>query len=179
MNWYLILFITVCAIFFAKLIISWFAGDIDLDVDFDGDNDFDSSSAFSFKGLIHFLLGFSGFLFGRSYMIIPDKNGTVHLSVFDYLLAIACGIVIMLILYFAYKIALKANNSSQDPQDLINNADGIIYLNLGNGQYSVEAHTLAGTQNITAFYSGDDLEPGTKVKLMKENNNILIYTLDV
>ena len=84
----------------------------------------------------------------------------------------------MFILFFGYKLALKANNSSKDPSDLINNAKGIIYINLGNGSYSVQAHTPAGTTNVTAFYSGDDLEPGMEVILEKEGNNILINKID-
>ncbi len=65
MAWYTILFITVMSLFIIKLAISLFAGDIDIDIDFDGDSDFDTSSAFSFKGLIHFLMGFSSYLLLR------------------------------------------------------------------------------------------------------------------
>ena len=67
MAWYTILFITVISLFVVKLAISLFAGDIDLDVDFDGDSDFDTSSAFSFKGALHFLVGFSSYLFARAH----------------------------------------------------------------------------------------------------------------
>ena len=63
MEWYTILFIVVMSLFVIKLIISIFGGDFDMDVDFDGNTDFDSSSAFSFKGLLHFLVGFSSYLF--------------------------------------------------------------------------------------------------------------------
>ena len=59
MSWYLILFVATFAIFIVKLLISVFAGDFDLDVDLDGDSDCDTSSAFSFKGALHFLMGFS------------------------------------------------------------------------------------------------------------------------
>lgn len=41
-----------------QFIISWVAGE--LDVDFDGDADFDIGDVVSFKGLIHFLMGFGG-----------------------------------------------------------------------------------------------------------------------
>jgi len=73
---------------------------------------------------------------------------------------------------------MKASQTPKRPQDCINNSKGKIYLNLGNGQYSVEAHTVAGTTNVTAFYSGDELESGTEVTLTKEGNNILINTID-
>jgi len=175
MAWYTILFITVMAVFIIKLAVSWFAGDFDLDIDLDGDADFDTSSAFSFKGLLHFFVGFSSYLFARSYTsTVNIVNGQVQFSIADYVWAIIVGIAVMFALYFAYKIALKANCESKNPQELINGSKGKIYLNLGNGQYSVQANTLAGTTNVTAFYSGDDLEVGTEVKLVTEGNQIFI-----
>lgn len=175
MAWYTILFITVFALFAVKLIMSWFAGDFEMDVDFDGIDDFDVSGAFSFKGLLHFALGFSSYLFLRANMVEIDKlNGVAQFGMMDYMFATIVGVILMFVLFYGYKLALKANNSSKNPSDLIDNSKGVIYINLGNGQYSVEAHTLAGTTNVTAFYTSDDLEPGTEVTLIKEGNNILI-----
>ena len=154
---------------------SRFAGDFEMDVDFDGIDDFDVSGAFSFKGLVHFLLGFSSYLFLRANMVEIDKlNGVAQFGMMDYMFATIVGVILMFALFYGYKLALKANNSSKNPSDLIDNSKGIIYINLGNGQYSVEAHTLAGTTNVTAFYTSDDLEPGTEVTLIKEGNNIYI-----
>jgi len=178
MAWYTILFITVISLFVVKLAISLFAGDIDLDIDFDGDSDFDTSSAFSFKGLLHFLVGFSSYLFARAHTdTVNIVDGNVQFSFGDFMWAIVIGIIVMIALLYAYKLALKANNSTKDPEDLINNANGVIYINLGNGSYSVQVHTPAGTTNVTAFYSGDDLEPGTEVILLKEGKNIFIKEL--
>lgn len=175
MAWYTILFITVFTLFAVKLIMSWFAGDFEMDVDFDGIDDFDVSGAFSFKGLVHFLLGFSSYLFLRANMVEIDKlNGVAQFGMMDYMFATIVGVILMFALFYGYKLALKANNSSKNPSDLIDNSKGVIYINLGNGQYSVEAHTLAGTTNVTAFYTSDDLEPGTEVTLIKEGNNIYI-----
>jgi hypothetical protein len=177
MAWYTILFIAVFAVFFVKLIISLFFGDFDLDVDLDGDSDVDSSGAFSFKGILHFLMGFSSYLVARVNLYpvnLNINNGFASFGFFDYFLAVICGIILMFILYFCYKLAVKANCTPSLPQDNINGCTGNIYLNLGNGQYSVEAHTLAGTTNVDAYYSSDDLEIGTEVKLTVENDKILI-----
>ena len=175
MTWYTILFITVISLFVVKLAISLFAGDIDLDVDFDGDSDFDTSSAFSFKGVLHFLVGFSSYLFARAHTTTVNiVDGKVQFSIGDFVWAVIAGIIIMVALYYAYKLALKANNSAKNPEDLIDNSKGTIYINLGNGQYSVEAHTHAGTTNVTAFYENDKLTPGTNVTLIKEDNKIRI-----
>ena len=77
MAWYTILFITVFSLFAVKLIISWLYGDFDIDIDLDGVDYFVSSSAFSFKGLLHFLLGASSYLFLRANTQSIDKiNGT-------------------------------------------------------------------------------------------------------
>lgn len=175
MEWYTILFISSLSIFIIKLLVSWFFGDFDMDVDFDGDSDFDTSSAFSFKGLIHFLIGFSTFLFARAHMeTVNIVNGHVQFSFADYIWAILCGLIIVVILLYAYKVALKANNESVDPQDLIDNAKGIVYLNLGEGKYSIQIHTQAGTTDVNAYCDDDTLSVGTEVILGKENSKIII-----
>ena len=178
MAWYTILFITVISLFIAKLAISLLVGDIDLDVDFDGDSDFDTSSAFSFKGALHFLVGFSSYLFARAHTdTVNIVDGKVQFSFGDFVWAIVVGIAVMIALFYAYKLAMKANNSTKDPEDLIDNSKGTIYINLGNGSYSVQAHTPAGTTNVTAFYTGDELEPGTEVILEKNGNKVYITEL--
>ena len=175
MAWYTILFITTFVIFAVKFIMSWFFGDLDMDVDFDGDSDFDTSSAFSFKGLIHFLMGFSAYLFLRSGMSTVEKvDGIAQFGVMDYVYATIIGVILVFLLIWGYALAMKASHESKNPRDYINNCKGIIYINLGNGQYSVQAHTSAGTTNVTAIYTSDDLKPGTEVTLIKEGNNILI-----
>lgn len=175
MAWYTILFIVVMSIFVIKLAVSLFAADVDLDVDLDGESDFDISSAFSFKGLLHFLVGFSSYLFARANSsTVRIIDGNVQFSFFDFAWAVSTGIIVMFILFYAYKLALKANNETKDPEDLINNSKGTVYINLGNGSYSVQVHTYAGTTNVTAFSDNDNLEPGTNVILEKIDNNIFI-----
>lgn len=49
-------------IFLVQFILSWFGGDTDLDVDLDGELDMNVSDIVSFKGLIHFIMGASGWL---------------------------------------------------------------------------------------------------------------------
>ena len=44
-------------IFLLQFVISVFFGDLDMDVDGDANADFDLGSLFSFKGLVHFLIG--------------------------------------------------------------------------------------------------------------------------
>ena len=175
MAWYTILFITTLVLFVIKLILSWVGGDFEMDVDLDGIDDFDASSAFSFKGLVHFLLGFSSFLLLRASMDgVTKVNDIAQFGAMDYVYATITGVILTALLIWGYNLAMKASTNPKNPQDLINNCKGNIYINLGNGQYSVQAHTKAGTTNVTAIADCDDIEPGTEVTLIKENNNIRI-----
>ena len=179
MTWYTILFISTFLLFAVRLIISWFFGDMDLDVDLDGTDDADVSGVFSFKGILHFLMGFSSFLFLRANMASVDKiNGAVHFGILDYMWATVVGVILMFLLFYGYKLALKANSESVTPNDLLHGCNGTIDTNLGNGQYWVLAHTAAGSVNVRAFYSSDDLEIGLKVKLIKEGSQILISDIN-
>ncbi len=105
---------------------------------------------------------------------VEKINGIAQFGVMDYIYATIIGVILTLLLICGYALALKATHESKNPQDFINNCKGNIYINLGNGQYSVEAHTPAGTTNVTAFYTSDNLEAGTEVTLIKEGNKILI-----
>lgn len=74
-------------IFIVQFILSWFGGDTDLDVDLDGD--MDVSDIVSFKGLVHFVMGASGWL--------CIKHSVSHsIEWYDYLIAA----VFFLWLYF-------------------------------------------------------------------------------
>ena len=84
-------------IFIVQFILSWFGGDTDLDVDLDGELDMDVSDIVSFKGLVHFVMGASGWL--------CIKHSVSHsIEWYDYLIALICGILFVVILYYLYKL---------------------------------------------------------------------------
>ena len=88
MSWHIILFLTCLCFFIIKTLISFFVGDTDIDFDVDGDIDFDISTLFSFKGILHFLLGFSSFL------TVEEKFGEVSsMNTYHYLIAIVIGLI--------------------------------------------------------------------------------------
>ena len=63
MEWYYVLGAISYGIFIVQFILSSFGFlETDLDVDFDGNVDFSVSDLLSFKGLVHFAMGFSGWL---------------------------------------------------------------------------------------------------------------------
>ena len=113
-------------IFIVQFILSWFGGDTDLDVNLDGDVDMDVGDIVSFKGLIHFLMGSFGWLSAREYF-----DG--ELFWWDYLIALACGVIFVIVLYYLYKLTMRLEHKPAEPKrgkDLIG-ASGTIYLSQG------------------------------------------------
>lgn len=109
-------------IFIVQFILSWFGGDTDMDVDLDGELDMDVSDVVSFKGLIHFLMGSSGWL-----CLKESVSGSIQW--YDYLIALFLGIVFVVILYYLYKLCLKLQHQvvPETGQALVGKV-GIIYL---------------------------------------------------
>ena len=103
MAWYYILFFAALFFFLIKFTLTLFAGDVDFDVDVDGDVDFDVSSMFSFKGVLHFILGFS------SYLSIVAKMNTTSNEVYtfscsQYIVGACIGVLFMIGLFYLYKL---------------------------------------------------------------------------
>lgn len=103
MNVYYLLAGISYGIFIVQFILSWFGGDTDLDVDLDGELDMDVGDIVSFKGLIHFLMGFSGWLCVKH-----------SIEWYDYLIALAIGIGFIFILYYLYKVCLRLQHISEE-----------------------------------------------------------------
>ena len=90
----------IYSIFIIRFILSWVGGD------FDVETDVDVSDVVSFKGLTHFLMGFSGWLSVKSF--------TTHNVVwYDYLIAFVLGVIFVIILYYVYKFLMKLENKPQ------------------------------------------------------------------
>lgn len=87
-------------IFILKFLISQFAGDVDLDIDGDAEPEFDVSSLLSFKGLLHFAMGLSGWLAGCNFF-------TGSVTWVDWIIGSVLGILLVIILYFTYKLCTK------------------------------------------------------------------------
>lgn len=106
MEWYYILGIISYGIFIVQFLLSNFFGwgdlDLDFDVDFDGEPDFGLGDILSFKGLIHFVMGFSGWL------MLAGKVTLTTLAI-----ASVIGFVFIVILYYAYRLCLKFNSEPQ------------------------------------------------------------------
>ena len=92
--------LTVYSIFIIRFILSWIGADFDIDADIDiGD-------VVSFKGLTHFLMGFSGWLSVKSYI-------THNVMWYDYLIALILGVIFVILLYFVYKFLISLETKPQ------------------------------------------------------------------
>ena len=92
--------LTVYSIFIIRFILSW------VGADFDVETDLDVSDIVSFKGLTHFLMGFSGWLSVKSYT-------THNVMWYDYLIALILGIIFVILLYFVYKLLISLETKPQ------------------------------------------------------------------
>lgn len=92
--------LTVYSIFIIRFILSWIGADFDIDADVD------ISDVVSFKGLTHFLMGFSGWLSVKSYT-------THNVMWYDYLIALILGVIFVILLYFVYKLLISLETKPQ------------------------------------------------------------------
>ena len=118
--------VIIYSIFIIRFILSWVGGD------FDVETDVDVSDVVSFKGLTHFLMGFSGWLSVKSYT-------THNVMWYDYLIAFVLGVIFVIILYYVYKFLMKLENKPQvlSGKDLIGST-AKVYLVLS----TIDADTL-------------------------------------
>ena len=118
--------VIVYGIFIIRFILSW------VGADFDVDTDLDLSDVVSFKGLTHFLMGFSGWLSVKSYT-------THNVMWYDYLIAFILGVIFVIILYYVYKFLMKLENKPQilSNEDLIGSTAKVYLV-----QSTIDADTL-------------------------------------
>lgn len=106
-----------------QFIISWVAGELD------GDADFDIGDVVSFKGLIHFLMGFGG------WTSIKQLLG-YEITWVDWLIGFFIGLVFVFMLYHLYKFCMKLQNFPTDePLVYLAGRPARIYVRLDDKRY--------------------------------------------
>lgn len=139
MSWFYILFFVVLTIFVIKTLLSTIFGDTDIDFDVDGDVDFDVSSMLSFKGILHFLIGFSSYLSITGYV-----NNANTFSVFHYVIAFIIGVIFMIGLFYIYRLMIKLNHHNVDNPNF-NGCTATVLADYDNGWHDVLIKTYQGT----------------------------------
>lgn len=174
MSWSYILFGIVLGIIIIKTLISTVFGDIDIDFDVDGDIDFDVSSVLSFKGILHFLLGFS------SYLSILNYFYKINVFVwYHYAIGFLVGIVFMFGLYFIYKLTKKLDHYNNNIPN-IDGCKGTILAAYKNGTFDVLVKTYSGTikYNLPKYNKKMNFNIGDECIIRRINNIYFLVTIN-
>ena len=117
MAWYVIVLIVSSGLFLITTIGSLFFGDMDLDTDADLGSGFMVSDVFSFKGLIHFTIGFS-----LALTVIGE------FSMLSATIGVITGVVFVAILYYLYKLMYDKLQQNIKYTTEINDMDAEVYF---------------------------------------------------
>ena len=151
--------IALSVVFIVQALVSWF---VDFDTDLDFDSSLNVSDFISFKGLVHFLLGFcwTGAL-----------NGVESLS--EVLIAVAVGVVFFVILAFLYKkvYSLAEEKTYQNPRELIGRDVQLLNFYQGVGRVSVNFDGRRTDMNVK---SEQNLKSGDFVRIIDYKDHFLI-----
>jgi ABC-type transport system involved in multi-copper enzyme maturation permease subunit len=118
MAWYVIVLIVSAGLFLLTTIIALFFGSVDVDMNSDLDlgSGFMLSDVISFKGLVHFAIGFSlSLTLMKEFSLMSATVGTVT------------GIVFVLVLYYLYKMLFEKLQQSMKYTTDINNMEAEVY----------------------------------------------------
>lgn len=163
---FLLVAIVASGIFAVQFVMTMFVGDVDIDLDGDTNIDTDMGSIVSFKGLVHFGIGF-----GWSMVLAGTQSATAY--------AVACtvGLVFMVVLWQVYRLAHKLQKSTvQEPIENLVGRRARIYNNLGNGRYVVQVNINGALREATAeSASGKGDWPTGKDAAITEAKNGTLY----
>lgn len=129
-------------IFIVQFIMSWIGSEL-IDFDFDGNPDLSLSDLCTFKGIIHFLMGFSTW--------VNLNTPIIHWT--EYLVACGIGVAFMIILYYSYKLVLKLK---YEPTTTVVNKTGRISF-IGKNYMYINVHGTEIRVNKSDKYKVGDL----------------------
>jgi hypothetical protein len=158
MTWYAIVLIVSGALFLFSTIGSLFFGDVDIDLD----SDLDASSGFtvsdiiSFKGLLHFTLGFS--------LILTLIQEVTLISVCA---AVIAGLIFVFALFYLYKFIYVKLPQNMTYIDEIKEMDAEVYFWNENQKIGEVFITMEGRPTTVTMQGAEglELEKGQKIKV--------------
>ena len=166
MAWYIIVLIVSSGLFVITSIGSLFFGGMDLDVDTDldvGGSGFLLGDLISFKGLIHFTIGFS--------LSLTLMGGFTLMSA---TVGVVTGIVFVLVLYYLYKTLFEKLQQSMKYTHEIKDMDAEVYFwndKLKIGEVFI---TLEGRPVTITLKCDEDIhfEKGQKIKVSGTRHSV-------
>ncbi|NPD90916.1 hypothetical protein [Xylanibacter muris] len=155
---FLIIALVSTGVFLLQFVISIFFGDVDVDVDSDASADTDVSSVFSFKGLIHFLIGF-----GWTRFLIQGASWVSYIGAF------LVGIVFVFILWYLYILAFRLQKirKPENANQLVGRS-GYIYANRGNGNYIIHTERDGAIRELDVVSGSGKKDYATNEKVTIE-----------
>jgi hypothetical protein len=157
MAWYEIILIASSALFLLSTVGSLIFGDIEFDTDFDLDSDgFLLSDVVSFKGLLHFVLGFS------LTLTLMQEVTLLTVSI-----AVLVGSVFVFVLYYLYKLVYGKLQQSLKYTEEIKEMDAEVYF-WNENQKIGEVFIILEGRPVTVTLQGAEgmeLEKGQKIKV--------------
>jgi uncharacterized membrane protein YuzA (DUF378 family) len=165
MAWYVIVLIVSSSLFLLTTIGALFFGEIglDLDTDLDIDSGFLVSDVISFKGLIHFAIGFS---------LVLSLMGEVTLV--STSIGVVTGIVFVMVLYYLYKLVFEKLQQNIKYTTEIKNMDAEIYFWDNKTKVGEVFVTLEGRPVTITLNCPDDIhfEKGQKIKVSGTRHSV-------
>jgi len=156
MAWYVILLIVSSGFFVLTTIISLLFGDMDLDTDADVGSGFMVSDVISFKGLVHFTIGFS---------LALTLMG--EFSLLSAAIGVVTGIVFALILYYLYNLLYNKLQQNMKYTTVINDMDAEVYFWNDQSKSGEVFITLEGRPVTVTLKCDEEIhfEKGQKIKV--------------
>ena len=156
MAWYVIVLIVSSALFLLTTIVSLIFGDMDLDADVDVGSGFVLGDVLSFKGLVHFTIGFSlALTLMKEFSLLSATVGVVT------------GIVFVLVLFYLYKTLFEKLQQSVKYTHEINEMDAEVYFWDDKSKIGEVFITLEGRPVTVTLVCPEDIhfEKGQKIKV--------------
>lgn len=161
---YWLIALVATGVFVVQFVISVFFGEVDVDIDGDADTDTDMGSIVSFKGLVHFGIGF-----GWSMVLAGDA------SLVNILTSVVIGLVFVFVLWKLYVLAyrLQKENHAESPEAVVGRY-GTVYTNMGAGRYIVQVtHNGALRELDVVSASGQaGYRTGERVTIERYDDNV-------
>lgn len=150
-------------IFVVQFILSIFFGDVDVDVDGDAEVDSDVSSVMSFKGLVHFGIGFG-------WRMVLAGEATLG----NLVRATLVGLIFVFSLWRLYILAyrLQTNHKPESSKDIVGRY-GKVYANHSDGRYVIQISYNGAMRelDVISLSGRTDYRTGERVTVEKFDAN--------